>query len=400
MTLAVNNGAWLPPKDSGSTVRFCGGARWAWPKDYTGSGQTATLHVDDLEYASFGVSGAGNSGRGVEPWGASDAKKYYWYNGPVALDGDFCMFNVVDSYSGWKYSVGCTFESEVRGSGGFRPYFDESNRNRGNGARINLLYPANTFDGGIVLNRGSLGVYGEGAVPSHEGAGIVSITNGYVYFGRKVESAAVTNSWVNFTMPVTEFVNSGAVTNGTGVFKGLVKKGTGTLDYNSQMGGDYLDLQGGTVKFNTQYRDAYTGNNAAAAPDGYAAALPAFTTLKGTAGTLDLGDVGGSWTVANVEGSPAVSGNLTVTGNWPVEAAAIGNNVANISGTLSFGEGATVTVSGDLESVQRPQGGFVIARAASIPGLPRLVIDGKSWTLQARDGELRLNKAGIIIIFR
>ncbi len=400
MTLRMQNAGYLSPANgTHSTVRFCGGARWAWPKDYTGSGQTATLHVDDLEYAAFGTAGSRNNGRGVEPWGASDAKKYYWYNGPVVLNGNFRMFNAADSYSGWNNSAGCTFESEVRGSGGFRPYFDENNRNRGNLVRLNLLNPTNTFEGGIVLAHGSLGVYGERAVPSHEGAGIVSITNGYVYFGRKVESAAVTNDWVDFTMPVTEFVNNGAVTNGTGVFKGLVKKGTGTLDYNSQMGGDYLDLQGGTVKFNTQYRDAYTGDNAAAAPDGYEVALPVFTTLKGTEGTLDLSDAGGSWTVANVEGSPTVSGDLTVTGNWAVDAAAIGSSVASISGTLTFGEGATVTVTGDPESVQRPQGGFVIARATSISGLPRLV-GCKGWVLQASDGVLRLYKAGIIIIFR
>jgi autotransporter-associated beta strand protein len=400
MTLRMSNTGYLSPSDgANSTVRFRGGSRWVWPKDYTSSGQTATLHVDDLEYASFGVSGAGNDGRGVDPWGPSDGKKYYWYNGPVVLNGNFSMFNAVDYYSGNNNSAGCTFESEVRGPGGFRPYYDERNRNRGNGARINLLYPTNTFEGGIVLASASLGVYGERAVPSHEGAGIVSITNGYVYFGRKVESTAVTNAWVDFTMPVTEFVNDGAVTNGTGVFKGLVKKGNGTLDYNSQMGGGYLDLQGGTVKFNTQYRSAYTGDNESAAPDGYAAALPVFTTLKGTTGTLDLSDAGGSWTVANVEGSPAVSGNLTVTGNWTVDAAAIGNNVANISGTLTFGEGATVTVTGDLESVQRPQGGFVIARAASISGLPRLV-GCKGWTLQASNGELRLTKAGLIVIVR
>lgn len=400
MTLRMSNTGYLSPSDgANSTVRFRGGSRWVWPKDYTSSGQTATLHVDDLEYASFGVSGAGNDGRGVDPWGPSDGKKYYWYNGPVVLNGNFSMFNAVDYYSGNNNSAGCTFESEVRGPGGFRPYYDESNRNRGNGARINLLYPTNTFEGGIVLASASLGVYGERAVPSHEGAGIVSITNGYVYFGRKVESTAVTNAWVDFTMPVTEFVNDGAVTNGTGVFKGLVKKGTGTLDYNSQMGGDYLDLQGGTVAFNTQYRDAYTGDNAAAAPSGYAAALPVFTTLKGTTGTLDLNDAGGSWTVANVEGSPAVSGNLTVTGDWAVDAAAIGSSVANITGTLTFGEGATVTVTGDPESVQRPQGGFVIARATSISGLPRLV-GCKGWVLQASDGVLRLYKAGIIIIFR
>ena len=151
--------------------------------------------------------------------------------------------------------------------------------------RLNQLYPTNTFEGSIVLDASSLGVYGEHAVPSQEGAGNVSITNGYVYFGREVESAGtVTNAWGDFTIPVTEFSGNCAVTNGTGTFKELVKKGTGTLDYNSQMGGDCLDLQDGTVKFNTQYRGAYTGDNASAAPSGYAAALPVFTTLKGTSG--------------------------------------------------------------------------------------------------------------------
>ncbi len=386
MTLRMSITGYLSPSDgANSTVRFRGGSRWVWPKDYTSSGQTATLHVDDLEYASFGVSGAGNNGRGVDPWGPSDGKKYYWYNGPVVLNGNFSMFNAVDYYSGWNLSAGCTFESEVRGPGGFRPYYDESNRNRGNGARINLLYPTNTFEGGIVLASGSLGVYGERAVPSHEGAGIVSITNGYVYFGRKVESAAVTNAWVDFTMPVTEFVNDGAVTNGTGVFTGLVKKGTGTLDYNSQMGGGYLDLQGGTVKFNTQYRGAYTGDNAAAAPAGYEPALPVFTTLKGTAGTLDLSDAGGSWTVANVEGSPCVTnGNLSVTGAWAVDASSIGNPV-RVSGTLTFGESATVTLAEGFESERS----VVLAKAAAINGMPQLQ-GGNGWQLVVSGGELRL----------
>ena len=57
-----------------------------------------------------------------------------------------------------------------------------------------------------------------------------------------------------------------AVTNGTGFWQGLVKKGEGTLDYNSQLDGAYLDLQEGTVKFNTQYREKYSGDFAQYAP--------------------------------------------------------------------------------------------------------------------------------------
>ena len=243
-------------------------------------------------------------------------------------------------------------------------------------------------------------MWAERAVPSQEGAGLVSITNGYVYFGRKGRAPSTTK-WPEFIMPVTELVGNCAVTNGTGVWKGLVKKGAGTLDYNSQLGGDYLDLQEGTVKFNTQYREEYTGENAPYVPNGYVAALPAFTTLKGTDGVLDLADVGGAYTVANIEGSPSVTnGDLTVTGTWTVDAATVGTKVVNISGTLTLGEGAAMVVSGDLDSVvPRPAGGFVVARATSIVGnLPRLDCGGRQ--LVVNNGELRIMNPGLQIFLR
>jgi autotransporter-associated beta strand protein len=391
VTLRMSNAGYLSPASgSDSAIRFRGGARWFWSKDYAGNDQRSTLYVDDMEYASIGEDSSGYNGRGFEPWNAVGAK-YNWYNGPVVLNGNFNLFNKGES-GGWHNSSGCTFESEVSGCGGFRPY-----QNMCRNLRLNLLYPTNTFEGGIVLDASSLGVYGERSVPSQEGAGLVSITNGCVYFGRKVASAAVTNNWLNFTMPVTEFVGSGAVTNGTGTWKGLVKKGAGVLDYNSQLGGDYLDLQGGTVKFNTQYREAYTGDNASAAPDGYAAALPVFTTLKGTAGALDLDGVGGSYTVVNVEGYPSVTnGNLTVTGTWTLDVATLGTRAANVSGTLTFGEGAEIVVDGDIDPMNVPGGGFIVARAASITGMPRLVCKG--FALEATGGELRIKKSGFVFL--
>lgn len=387
MTMMVggSDGGLLAKHGSTSTIRFCGGSRWIWYSTSDRTEQTATTFVDDMEYAQIGRYNG--NGFGIDPWGADGATKRNWYYGPIVLNNHFRLRNY-----DVKNRSGCTFAAKVGGNGGFRPY-----QNYGRNTRINLFNDNNDFKGGIVLNEGALGVYGAKAVPSHEGAGIVSITNGYVYFGRTLESASVTNGWVNFTMPVTEFVNDGAVTNGTGVFKGLVKKGTGTLDYNSQMGGEYLDLQGGTVKFKTQYREAYTGDNVSAAPDGYEAALPAFTTLKGTAGTLDLSDAGGSWTVANIEGAPAVSGDLTVTGDWAVDAATVAANTVNVSGTLSFGEKSTISVAGDMDSVARG-GGFLIAKAANIVGLP--LLDCKGWSLVVNGGELRLKKLRFIIIVR
>ena len=171
------------------------------------------------------------------------------------------------------------------------------------------------------------------------------------------------------------------------------------MSTNLKLDGAYLDLQEGTVKFNTQYCEKYSGDYAQYAPTGYEAALPAFTTLKGTTGTLDLEDVGGAYTVANVEGSPSVTnGNLTVTNTWTLAASALGENSSEISGTLTFGENAAVTVTGDIDSLQRPSGGFLIAKAASISGMPSFHLAG--WSLQKCGGELRLVKPGLIILVR
>jgi len=409
MTMEVggSSGALLAKNGSVSTIRFCGGSRWFWNSTSDWPGQTATTFIDDMEYMDLRNwlgSGTKFLRGGIEPWGADGATKLNWYYGPMVLNDDFRMSNYYSPRTRGEYSwsLGCTFSAKVSGPKGFRPWFNPAkNKLCGDAMRLNLLNNKNDFEGGIVLDNSSLGVYGATAVPSQDGAGIVSITNGYVYFGRVVESAAFTNAWVNFTMPVTEFVNGGAVTNGTGAFKGLVKKGTGTLDYNSQMGGDCLDLQSGTVKFNTQYREAYTGDNAGAAPGGYAAALPVFTTLKGTAGSLDLSGVGGSWTVANIEGSPSVTnGNLTVTGNWTVDAAAVGAATVKVSGTLTFGADATMSVVGDLNAIRpRPRGGFLVAKAASIVGQPRM-INGGGWVLVVVGGELRIAKPGFTISIR
>ena len=385
-----DQGALLPKNGSDSTVRFRGGSRWIWYSTSDQTGQTATTFIDNMGYASIG-RGNGGKDLGVDPWGTDGATKRNWYYGPMVLNDDFRMYNGgIDG--GYKNSSGCTFAAKVSGPGGFRQYQSNS-RN----VRLNLINDNNDFKGGIMLNEGALGVYGATAVPSQDGAGLVSITNGYVYFGRIVASASDTNDWVNFTMPVTEFVNGGAVTNGTGVFKGLVKGGTGTLDYNSQMGGDYLDLQSGTVKFNTQYRSAY----ASGAPAGYEPTLPVFTTLKGTAGVLDLEGVGGgTYTVTNVEGSPSVTnGNLTVTGNWTVDAATVGRNVANISGTLAFGEGATISVDGNLHEVPRPRGIIVIARAANVTGMPSM-IGSRGYSPMLVNGELCLVRNCFTISFR
>ena len=129
--------------------------------------------------------------------------------------------------------------------------------------------------------------------------------------------------------------------------------------------------------------------------------LEGVDTLSGEKGTLDLAAVGGSWTVANVEGTPSVTnGNLTVTGNWSLDAATIGAVVANVSGTLTFSAGSTMSVAGDLNAIRpRPRGGFLVAKAASIVGQPRM-INGGGWVPVVSGGELRIAKPGFIIRIR
>ena len=407
MTLRVsgNSGALYASNGNKSTIRFRGGARWVWDT-YTNFNrfqeqQYSTVYVDDLEYIQFKNGTQDNNNYGVNPWGVSNGTTNNWYSGPVVLNNHIRLYNLHSPRhsSDAKRNYGCNFTAKISGPMGFRPYEKSDGTFWSDGVRLNLLYPTNTFEGGIVMDGGSLGVWAERAVPSQEGAGLVSITNGYVYFGKKGdERMPPTQKWVDFTMPVTEFIGNCAVTNGTGFWQGLVKKGEGTLDYNSQLGGDYLDLQEGTVKFNTQYREKYSGDYAQYAPDGYEAELPAFTTLKGTAGTLDLEDVGGAYTVANVEGSPSVTnGNLTVTGEWRVDAATVASGTAKVSGALSFGNDATMVVSGDINSVH--QISFLVAKAASISGAPRLV-GCEGWKVMVSGGELRLMKPGLSIIVR
>ena len=101
-----------------------------------------------------------------------------------------------------------------------------------------------------------------------------------------------------------------------------------------------------------------------------------------------------------MEGTPSVTnGSLTVTGDWMLDVATLAaQDKALISGTLTFGAGSTVSITGDITTVPHA-GGILVAKAGSVSGLPRSTCKG--WALLESSGELRLYYvAGTTIIFR
>ena len=383
LTVNLNgNSSTLTPATSGKgELHFTGGSRLVLSKSDNLSGNETKNHnyhlvFDDLEFLAFSQST--DSAVGIEPWGG---QTNLWWRGPLTLNCDLRL------YRSGSRKQGFTLAGPVDGPGGVRPY-----KTNPNNLTMNLMNGANTFKGGIVMDRSTVAVWRNGAIPSGADAGLVSITNGAVVF-RKMPTATV---WETFTLPDAEFVNGGAVTNGTGRWRTLAKKGTGTLDYNSQMGGGTLDLESGVVKFNTAYRANYEGDA------GFEAALPAFDAIKGTAGTLDVANLAESaYEVKTLVDTPSISNaDVTVTTGWTVSAAALAaGNVATFSGDLTFGEGAIFAAT-DLDQLPTKAGGYVFARAKSVKDFPTYV--GDKWCAEVdADGQtIRLKRNGLLLFIK
>ena len=79
------------------------------------------------------------------------------------------------------------------------------------------------------------------------------------------------------------------------------------------------------------------------------------------------------------------------------DAAALGANTASFSGTLAFGAGAKIEVTGDLGAAAQGRR-YVLARAANVTGLPQFERNG--WAVVENNGEIRLARTGFLIIFR
>ena len=281
LSLNGNSSALQPKANVDSEVRFLTGSRWRWSKSSNLSlneqRQKERLVVDGMD-AMVMAQGKGRPfAVGVDPFAAGNGDtNCVWWCGPVVLNTDLRIYNEYSPVmsKSTKLEQGFTFTNTVSGVGGIRPAVGTDGQSWGQGVTVNLMAPDNSFTGGIVLDQSTLAVWRNGAVPAQANAGPLSVTNGCVKFC-KLPTA---KTWEVFSMPDAEFVGSGVVTNGTGRWRSVVKKGAGTLDYHSQLGGGLLDVQEGAVAFHVGQTPAFDtirfGEGTVVALEGLAA-LPA-----------------------------------------------------------------------------------------------------------------------------
>ena len=388
MTLELaGNSAALNFTGTNPQIRWLKDSRYCISK-FQSINKTETWHtgrfvVDGLEYMQLARTDV-STNNGAHAYADLDQKKNWWH-GTVELNTDLRVYNSKGTLQGF------TLAGKVTGPAGIRSWHNASGVNKGNNVYVNLMGTENDFKGGVVLNASTLLVWRNGAVPAQDDAGLVSITNGTIAFCKQPTRA----TWDVYGMPTTEFVGSGTVTNGTGRWRALVKKGSGTLDYNSQLDGDVLDLQDGTVRLNSAYRANYADEA------GFTASVPKFDVLRGTVGTLDVNGLAEVYEVERLEDTPSVdNADVRVKDGWAVSAAALkAGTVATFSGTLSFDSGATVSVT-DVENLPSRNGGYVLARANAITGFTPHA-SGPFCALVDSDGKtLRVKRTGLQIIMR
>ena len=156
---------------------------------------------------------------------------YFCWNGPVELRTTLRM------EPGTSGRYGAVFNGPVSGPYGMHVNFMNTNY-----LALHLSSSANTFTGGVGLNKSRLFAYCNGAVPAT--GGMLAATNSEAYFPATEE----------YLLPSAEFVGTGLVFSAYGVSATgtwntvFTKKGNGELFYNSNFGAPLLDVQGGGVK--------------------------------------------------------------------------------------------------------------------------------------------------------
>ena len=153
--------------------------------------------------------------------------------GPVELRKDMRVtFGSNDNYQR------LTFGGPVTGNA--RIYLETSATN----TELNLLSDANAFTGPLVSTGVTVRLWKSGALPV-AGAGFVGTNATLALEGDDA-----------YVLPSATFDGPSAVRGGQGTWSGpVVKTGSGTLEYASQVGGSRLEDGGGTICFAPQTRD-------------------------------------------------------------------------------------------------------------------------------------------------
>ena len=292
----------------------------------------------------------------TKAWGPTTSYNTITDNGVVHLldsDRNWVQFNLADNF--------LQIKGKVTGGGLLVKTYTP-------GAALYLRNKSNDFTNGVVAVNCSINVMTNGALPASGAA--LSLTNGYAVF----------HSSQAYTLPPLKTHGNCAVTNYAGFSPSgawrdsVLKTGAGTLEYNTLVGAPLLDVRGGSVKVN--------GSNGA---------LPAFEAFGGvSAGTIDLG--GESYSVGALQGSPTIANcpALTVTSRLIADASSDGTSGITTDGTLSFSNGAAISVQNPSVVVPgRKRRSWRLATAAGgIEGMPDCSALASGWSLvKSADGK-------------
>ena len=159
------------------------------------------------------------------------------WHGSVRLDKDM---KVAISGSGMFGLMGT-----VSGVGGLDLYYSTTPQPEIPTNFVNLANAGSTFTGGVRVKDLVVNVMENDAVPTEGGA--FAITNSIVNFD-PLKSYMLPNGVVH----VDEGKHGGIVGGSHGKWKTLIKTGAGTVDYNSSIGTDELEIREGVLKVSRQ----------------------------------------------------------------------------------------------------------------------------------------------------
>lgn len=158
------------------------------------------------------------------------------WHGPVRLDK---TMRVAISKSGTLNLAG-----PVSGAGGLNMYWNTSSKPEVPTNAVTLANAKSTFKGGVSVRDIIVNVKEDGAVPAE--GGVFALTNSIVNF----------DSHKNYMLPNGIIHVDGdvwrSVSGGLGKWKTLVKTGAGTVNYDSIIGAEVLELKSGVMEISEQ----------------------------------------------------------------------------------------------------------------------------------------------------